>query len=45
MADDIDAEYGRLLREVVAGGVEAMAYKTVVTPEENRLGEQIPVVL
>jgi len=44
-ADDIDLEYGRLLREVVAGGVEAMAYKTVVTPEENRLGEQIPVVL
>ncbi len=44
-ADDIDPEYGRLLREVVAGGVEAMAYKTVVTPEENRLGEQIPVVL
>ncbi len=44
-ADDIDPEYGRLLREVVAGGVEAMAYKTVVTPEENRVGEQIPVML
>ena len=44
-ADDIDPEYGRLLREVVAGGVEAMAYKTIVTPEENRVGEQIPVVL
>ena len=44
-ADDIDPEYGRLLREVVAGGVEAMAYKTVVTPEENRVGERIPVVL
>lgn len=44
-ADDIDPEYGRLLREVVAGGVEAMAYKTVVTPHENRIGEQIPVVL
>ncbi len=44
-ADDIDSEYGRLLREVVAGGVEAMAYKTIVTPQENRIGEQIPVVL
>ncbi len=44
-ADDIDPEYGRLLREVVAGGVEAMAYKTIVTPEENRVGEQISVVL
>jgi len=44
-ADEIDPEYGRLLREVVAGGVEAMAYKTIVTPKENRVGEQIPVVL
>lgn len=44
-ADDIDPEYGRLLREVVAGGVEAMAYKTIVTPQENRVGAQIPVVL
>ncbi|MFK5927444.1 MAG: DNA/RNA nuclease SfsA [Desulfuromusa sp.] len=44
-ADAIDPEYGRLLREVVAEGVEALAYKTVVTPEENRVGEQIPVVL
>ncbi len=44
-ADDIDPEYGRLLREVVAGGVETMAYKTIVTPEENRVGEQISVVL
>ena len=44
-ADDIDSVYGKLLREVVAGGVEAMAYKTIVTPEENRVGEQIPVVL
>lgn len=44
-ADDIDPEYGRLLREVVAAGVEALAYKTIVTPEENRVGEQIPVIL
>ena len=44
-ADDIDPEYGRLLREVVAEGVEALAYKTVVSSEENRVGEQIRVVL
>ena len=44
-ADEIDPEYGRLLREVVAGGVEALAYKTVVTPEENKVGERIPVIL
>ena len=44
-ADDIDPEYGRLLREVVAQGVEALAYKTIITPEENRVEEQIRVVL
>ena len=44
-ADDIDFEYGRLLREVVAEGVEALAYKTIVTTQENRVGDSIPVVL
>jgi sugar fermentation stimulation protein A len=44
-ADDIDPEYGRLLREVVAEGVEVLAYKTIVTPQENRVGEPIPVML
>lgn len=44
-ADNIDPEYGRLLREVVAGGVEALAYKTQVSREENRVGERIPVIL
>ncbi|OEU74762.1 MAG: sugar fermentation stimulation protein SfsA [Desulfuromonadales bacterium C00003093] len=44
-ADAIDPEYGRLLRDVVAGGVEALAYKTVVSPEENRVSVQIPVIL
>ncbi len=44
-ADDIDPEYGRILREVVAGGVEALAYKTRVTPEETRVADAIPVVL
>ncbi|NOQ52316.1 MAG: DNA/RNA nuclease SfsA [Desulfuromonadaceae bacterium] len=44
-ADAIDPEYGRLLRDVVDGGVEALAYKTVVSPEENRVAVQIPVIL
>lgn len=44
-ADQIDPEYGKLLREVVAGGVEALAYKTFVTPQENRLEKVIPVQL
>ena len=44
-ADAIDPEYGRLLREVVAQGVTALAYKTRVTPAENRVAEALPVVL
>jgi sugar fermentation stimulation protein A len=44
-ADAIDPEYGRLLREVTAAGVEALAYKSVVSPEDNRIGERIPVIL
>ena len=44
-ADAIDPDYGRLLREVAATGVEVLAYRSVVTPEENRVGERIPVLL
>ncbi len=44
-ADDIDPEYGRILREVVAAGVEALAYKTRVTEEDNRVDCAIPVIL
>ena len=44
-ADRIDPEYGRLLREVVAAGVEVLAYRSVVTPEENRVGERLEVRL
>ncbi|MDT8420050.1 MAG: DNA/RNA nuclease SfsA [Desulfuromonadales bacterium] len=44
-ADEIDPDYGRLLREVVAAGVEALAYRTVITAEEIRVGERIPVLL
>jgi sugar fermentation stimulation protein A len=43
-ADAIDPEYGRLLREAVQGGVEALAYRTRVTPEEVRVDRQLPVV-
>ncbi len=44
-ADAIDPQYGRLLREAVAGGVEAYAVKTVVTEREVRTGGLIEVVL
>jgi sugar fermentation stimulation protein A len=41
----IDPEYGRLLREAAAAGVEVMAYRSIVSPEENRVGVRLPVVL
>ncbi len=44
-ADEIDPEYGLILREVVAAGVEAMAYKTLVSCTENRVDSAIPVIL
>lgn len=44
-ADLIDPEYGRLLRLAVDNGVEALAYRAEVTPEEIRLTERLPVTL
>ncbi len=44
-ADAIDPEYGRLLREVVAAGVEVLAYRSRVSPQQNLVGERIPVQL
>jgi sugar fermentation stimulation protein A len=44
-ADAIDPEYGRLLRQAANAGVEVLAYKSVVSPEENRVGHRIPVLL
>lgn len=44
-ADAIDPVYGRLLREVAAEGVEVLAYRSVVTTQENSIGLRIPVLL
>lgn len=44
-ADSIDPDYGRLLRGVAAGGVEVLAYRSRVTPQENRVGERLEVKL
>ncbi len=44
-ADRIDPAYGRLLREAVEKGVEAMAWRATVKPEEIRLTEPLPVIL
>ena len=43
-ADHIDPVYGRTLREALAAGVEAVALRATVTPEEIRLSERLPVV-
>jgi sugar fermentation stimulation protein A len=43
-ADGIDHEYGRTLREAIAAGVEVLAYRAKVTPNEIRLVERIGVV-
>jgi sugar fermentation stimulation protein A len=44
-ADHIDPIYGRTLREAVATGVEAMAWRARVTPDEIVLMCELPVVL
>jgi sugar fermentation stimulation protein A len=44
-ADAIDAEYGRLLRVAINSGVEALAYRAIVSPEESRIGKQISIQL
>ncbi len=44
-ADEIDPEYARTLREVVAGGVEALAWRAEVTPRRVELVTPLPVDL
>ena len=44
-ADRIDPVYGKLLREAVANGVEALAYRASVTPEEIRLTGRLAIIL
>lgn len=44
-ADHIDPDYGRLLREAAAAGVEVLAYRTLTTPQENRIDRPVPIVL
>lgn len=43
-ADAFDPIYGRTLREALAAGVEAIAWRAVVTPERVELRTEIPVV-
>lgn len=43
-ADEIDAIYGTTLRQALAGGVEALAYRARVTPEEVSLEKALRVI-
>ena len=45
IADDIDPTYGEELRRAMANGVEVLAYRAEVNPEEIRVAERIPVEL
>ena len=42
-ADTIDRKYGNTLRQVIDAGVEAIAWRADVTPEEIRLDKSLPV--
>jgi sugar fermentation stimulation protein A len=43
-ADEIDPLYGKLLRQAMAAGVEALAYRARVTPAEIVLETPLPVI-
>jgi sugar fermentation stimulation protein A len=43
-ADEIDPLYGETLRQALAAGVEALAYRARVTPEEIVLEKALPVI-
>jgi sugar fermentation stimulation protein A len=44
-ADDIDPVYGQALRAAAAAGVEIMAWRLAITPEEVRFDRPVPVEL
>ena len=44
-ADNIDPEYGRLLRKVAKAGVEILAYRANHTMEGSQIGPKIPIKL
>lgn len=43
VADDIDPEYGRLLREAMVQGVEVLAYAASISPTHMSLSHALPV--
>lgn len=43
--DETDPEFGRILRKAIALGVEARAYRCLVTPEKIEITGKIPVLI
>ena len=43
--DEIDPEYGRMLREAVNSGVEILVYDVVIDPKTICIGKKLPFVL
>ena len=43
--DTADPEFGKTLRRVVKSGVEALAYRCLVTPFEITLSQRVPIEL
>lgn len=44
-ADEIDSDYGQLLRKAAAMGVELLAYKAQVTPDSIALSQTVPIYI
>lgn len=44
-ADDVDPVYGKLLREAVKFGVEALACQTLITPPIIKVAHPVPILL
>ena len=44
-ADSIDAEYGRLLRQAIEHGVEALAYRVDIDQAQMLISSRVPVII
>lgn len=44
-ADAIDPEYGETMRRAMNAGVEAIAFRATVSPQEIRLADRLPVII
>ena len=44
-ADEIDPEYGRVLREAINAGVKVLAFGTLVTETEIKISHELPIIL